>query len=745
MSRPDKNLNKGGIVNLRVTGEHYFILSLLLILFFLLLPRPAIADGIGGFLELNYSNTRTDTEDETGVNTKTKTGSFNQLYDLSLSKTFYPNLFLNAGGTFKNSEIQSYVDDEGSESSTTSIRPFVDLTLRNPVFTAGGKYNMREVKTSGTDSDQLTTINENYSAVFGWRPAGLPSLDMRVDTTNHYDKDRVIQDTVNDFFSLSLRYIPEYEQLSGLDVRYQPTYTKINNRLDDVITTNLTHNGRLTFSDTFYNRRVSLSTSYNIAHTEAEITTSSTTGEIFTQLFPFSGLSVIDDTPDEGALNANSDLIDGNLAEGAGINIGRGDTQPRNIGLDFVTASEVNVIYVWTNRELPSQIANSFSWDIYTSQDNQNWTLLSTVPVAIFGSFQNRFEINFLNVKTRYIKVVTSPLSAAEAALAPGFADPDNIFVTEIQAFLKTSSSQIERSVHDSTTNHIYNLDVRARILDVPTLFYEFSYFLTKAASSFTNSTLSNGLSVSRSFGSDITTQARVSREDTVLQEDNGVSYLYNASVTARPLQTLSHTLNYSGELQETGDEKTNSNSIFLNNSAELYKGVNINLNGGVSFQRKNSGENTRNMTFSFGSGIVPHRRLAIDLYFSSADIRQTGGERDMSDTTQRETVGVSYKPFDTMYLLVSFERIKTDSAAQDLMNYGASWSPFPDGSLQFTFSYNENLNSDGEKVTLISPNVRWNISRRTFLDLSSQYLKSESVSQTSDSIISSATFRTAL
>jgi len=704
-----------------------------------------LADGISGLLELNYNNSRTNAEDETGVRTLSKTGSFNQLYTLSLNRAFYPNLFLNAGGAFEKNDARSSIDDTVSEVSITSIRPFIDLSLKGPVLSAGTMYNTREVTTSGADADRLSIVNEKKSAFLGWKPAGLPSLDVRFDTTNLYDKDRAILNNTNDFLSLALRYTPEYEQLKGLELRYQPAYTKTNNRLDDVITTNTAHNGRFTFSDSFYDRRVSLYTSYNIAHSETEIRTSSATAEILTQLFPFSGLSAVDDTPTEGALNVNSDLIDGNLTAGAGINIGRGDTNPRNIGLDFVTASEVNIIYVWTVRELPPQIVNSFSWDIYTSPDNQNWTLYATVPIAGFGSFQNRFEITFSNVKTRYIKVVTTPLSPAEAALVPGFTDPDNILVTEVQAFLGTPASQTGRTVEDSMTNHIYNFDVRTRITDTPVLFYEFSYFLTKTASSFTNTTLSNGLSLSHNLSRAVTALARISREDSVLQEDKGVSYLYHASVTARPLQTLSHTINYSGELLETGGERTNSNALFLNNSAELYKGIHINLNGGLSFQKKNSGENTRNMTFSLGSGIVPHRRLTIDLYYSNGDTRQTGGDQDISDKTERETVGLSYKPFDTMYLLVSFERSKTKGETRDLMNYGANWSPFPDGSLQFTFSYNENLTSDGEKVTLVSQNVRWKISRRTFLDLSGQYLETKSESQKSDSMISSATFRTAL
>ncbi|MEW6599539.1 MAG: hypothetical protein AB1499_01075 [Nitrospirota bacterium] len=737
---------KAELTSVSRQGSAVFFLIFLLVLDCLFVPGSADADGMGGYLELNYNNTRTYTDDdETGVNSLSKTGSFGQLYNLTLSRSFYPNLFLNAGGTFENTAVRSSSDDNASVMTTTSWRPFADLTLKSQVFTAGGKYNIREVRTTGSDTDQLIRLNENYSAVFGWKPAELPSVDVRFDTTNLYDKDRIIQDTKQDLLSLALRYMPEYNLLKGLDVRYQPTYTKIDNMLDGVVTTSLAHNGRVTYSDSYYKRRITVYTSYNISHSETKITTSSSTSEILTQLFPFSGLSAVDDTPAEGVLAENSDLIDGNLTVSAGINIGVGDTKPRNIGLDFSTASDVNIIYVWVNRELPAQIVNSFSWDIYTSQDNQNWTLYSTVPAASFGAFQNRFEISFSNVKTRYIKVVTTPLTAAEAALAPGFTDPGSILVTEIQALLRTPSSEFGRKLEDTATNHIYNLDIRTKIMDVPVLFYEFSYFLTKVASSFTNTTLSNGFSVNHGFGGNITTQARVAREDTVLQEDNGVSYLYNASLTARPLQTLSHTINYSGELQETGDERSNSNSLFISNSAELYKGVNVNLTGGVSFQRANSGQSTRDMSFSLGSGIVPHRRLTIDMYYSNADTRQTGGDQDISEKTERETLGLSYKPFDTIYLLFSFERVRTESETKDLYNYGANWSPFPDGSLQFTFSSNQNINSDGDIVTLISPNVRWKISRRTFLDLSGQFLKNESDAQTSESTIFSTTFRTAL
>jgi hypothetical protein len=723
-----------------------FFLPLLLSLNFLLTAGPAIADGIGGYLDLNYSNSATETADETGETSTTKSAEFNQLYNLTLKRTIYPNVFLNAGGIFEKSTTNSSIDGEDITSSTTKLRPSVDLTMKNQVFTLGGRYNIREERTTGSDALTVTNVNENRTIIFGWKPEGFPSLDMRIERTNLFDRDRLNQDTATDFLGLMFQYAPEYGYLKGLDIRYQPSYSKIHDKLDDITTKDLTHNGRLTYADTFFNKRVSLFMSDNISYTVTEVTTSSSTAEVSTQLFPFAGLSAIDDSPGEGALDLNGELIDGNLTSGTGINIGLppasgGDTRPRNIGLDFAAGSEVNSVLVWVDRELPAQIAGSFSWDIYTSTDNQTWTLLTTVPLAPFGPFQNRFEINFSQVTARYIKVVTKPLEISGTLGVPG--DFSNIFITEIQAFLKKSSGEFGRKVKDTRTSNIYNLDVKTKILDVPSLFYEFSYYVTKVASSFTNSTLSNGLSASHSFSSIVSAQARAAREDTVIEDKKGATYLYNASITARPLKTLSHTLNYSGQIEETDGEKGSTNALFLNNVAELYKGININVNAGASVQKKDTGEKTTNTVFSVGSGIVPHKRITFDLYYSGTNTKHSGGDlEELSDFSHRGTFGVSYKPVDTVYILASVEIITERDDSRNLQNFGANWSPFPDGSLQFTFSYNESLTSDGDKIRLMNPSARWNISRRAFLDLSSQFIRSESVSQTADSLTSSATLR---
>jgi hypothetical protein len=214
------------------------------------------------------------------------------------------------------------------------------------------------------------------------------------------------------------------------------------------------------------------------------------------------GLSVLDDTPADGALDQNPALIDGNLTVSAGVNIGLpplgGDTRRRNLGLDFLAVQEFNSLLVWLDRDLPFEIASAYSWDIYTSADNLSWTLYTTVPSAPFGHFLNRFEISFPAVRTRYIKVVTRPLSAA-VIIPPGFANPNLIFITEVQAFLNRPVQDFRGSTTRIFQN--YTLDVKTRLLNAPTLYHDFnSYYTEIGPDGRRRYNISNGLFFSHSF-----------------------------------------------------------------------------------------------------------------------------------------------------------------------------------------------------------------------------------------------------
>jgi len=56
-------------------------------------------------------------------------------------------------------------------------------------------------------------------------------------------------------------------------------------------------------------------------------------------------------------------------------------------------------------------------------------------------------------------------------------------------------------------------------------------------------------------------------------------------------LRTLHHSLVFNGRDEEIDGRPNNTHSIILYNTAQLYQGVDVNLNGGVTFIKQESGE----------------------------------------------------------------------------------------------------------------------------------------------------------
>jgi len=436
---------------------------------------------------------------------------------------------------------------------------------------------------------------------------------------------------------------------------------------------------------------------------------------------------------------SNSALIDGDVATSSGIDIGLpaiGEpTDPRNIGLDLLNVTEINQLLVWVHTDLSSNpaIANSFSWQIWTSSDNTTWTLLTTISPAPFGPFQNRFELNFSNVNTRYIKVVVSPLSPA----VPGAAGFPDIFITELQAFVTRPAEDAEGKTRNAS--HTYNLDARTRILDAPLLFYELNYFFNRIENSSDEQRydLSNALYVNHRLSRKLVGSARVGVENGEERDRKRLAYVYNASLAADPLRTLHHSLVLSGRTEEIDDRPNDTYSAFLYNTAQLYSGIDVNLNGGVNFTKQETEEKTRDFIINLGVNMVPHRAVVFVLNYSDRISKKWGGERRSDSTyTSILDVSVNYNPYRTLNLFASWEIIaERDRNTETTQDYTLNWSPFPDGALQFNLAYDENVRSqDNLKERIMTPSIRWNITKRSYLDVSYQIIRSKSDLQDTDS-----------
>lgn len=719
------------------------VLRLFLAVFALWPAVAARADGIGGLIEYNYSKGKTETRDSSAT-TESKSALFSQRYRLNLDKRFFPTVTLTAGGIFERTHGTSDVDGVEGDSTTTKIIPYVDLVLNTPLFTLGGGYRKDTSWAKSNDVSSPKLVREQSSGRFGYRPDGFPTLDLQVGRNENYDTGRIVRDNVEDYLNVSSRYRP----FRDLQLSYSGAYSNFTDRLLNNETRSAQNSGTVNYSHNFWQNRAGFSGAYNILDTRSEFTTGGQ-GEVTVSLFPFSGLAALSDTPGQVILLPNPSLMDGNTTAGSGIDIGvpppLGDARPRNMGLDFVVATESNTLFVWVDKPLPANVANTYTWEIYTSDDNFSWILRQAVSPAPFAPFDNRFEIRFQNVVSRYVKVVTRPLANLPP---PTVEHPDpNVFrsiqVTELQAFLRKPAAEV--SGKDSRTSQTLNLDARVRILDVPSLYYQASFFLAKVTDSPNRYTVSNALSANHQFSRVYSGSARVGTDYTEDGTGHTVSYRYDASLMAVPLPTLTQTLAYSGRTEDAKGSRSSSNAISLINTAELYKGINANLNGGISDATREGGEKTRSYNAGAGLGLVPHRTLNVNMSYSEQTSDRTGGGKpDVTSFSRTGTVNVSFIPVPTVYLYGDWNiNNQSGQPKSTTTTFTAGWTPFPDGTLHFSFPYTETRRSSDHSTDQgFSPTVRWNATRRASLDAGYSWFRSRSDFQESRSNVYSTNFR---
>jgi hypothetical protein len=269
--------------------------------------------------------------------------------------------------------------------------------------------------------------------------------------------------------------------------------------------------------------------------------------------------------------------------------------------------------------------------------------------------------------------------------------------------------------------------------LDIPTLYYELDYFYTRIdPDGQVRYTVSNGFSVNHRFTRFLSGRARVAREDGEEQKKRRSAWIYDAALEVTPLKTYTERLVFSGRDETIGGRRNNNNSIILYNILQLYKGLEVNLNVGQNFSKDESGLRTNETDFQILATVIPHPALNMTLDYKYSIIDQSGGNNASgSGNQQTGEFIISYRPFRTLFVVATIDLSTTPSqGTQVTQNYGLNWSPFPDGALQFRFFYNENLATGGVKTRIINPGVRWNITKRSYLDLSYQRNTNTSASQ---------------
>lgn len=678
----------------------------------------ARADGVGGYVELTAARTVTDTSTAGAVPAEQTVQSLLSRTYVTYTRRLFPNLQLFTGGLFEREAAGFEAADGGSvDTRRTRVLPFLRLTLRAAPYLAEVAYDRRQERT-GVAAGASESVQEVWRATVGWFEEKRPRMRLELFRRNNFDPRRQLLDSTVD----TAQFTSESRVGESFGLFYRGSIEETTDRIGGTRLRAGTNAGRATFAEQWLGRRLSLSGDVSLNRRRTQVRTTGA-GELVLPVFVPGALFSLDDTPERDPLGSNPALTDGDRTTGAGVDLGLpppgGDTRPRNLGVDLGSPAELNTLLVWIDRDLPPEIAASFSWRIYTSADNLDWILVETIPTAPFGPFENRFELRLPTVTARYVKAVVSPLAAS----VPGATSFPTIQVSELEAALRRRADQVEAVRTDTAS--LGNLSFRARLLEAAALDYELSYSVSQRRGSPALFTVSNGLSFSRTLGAIYSTSARLAREDRREREGDVVAVLYTASLTATPVPTLRHQAVLSGRREERPGGRVETSSVILSSTAELVRGVDLNLVIADSTLRRESGLVTDVRDVNLGATVVPHRALTVNAFYQdrTARSRGPGAGHELDDSRRAGELGAAWRPLPTVYVFLSRRLERTRLAADRTVDSSSiSFAPFPSGSLHVTVFYTETRRSDLDSVERVFvPTVRWDITPRMYAQLSYQ------------------------
>jgi hypothetical protein len=675
-------------------------------------------------LSANYDTIDSDTDQEnriTGETTETTSTVRRQRYFLNFSRQFYPYLVFSGGGNFALEKTGSEFEGGSTETEKTTVRPHLELKLLNPVFQTGIGYLDSEIRRE-VDGEQGTTQSlTTYYTFLSLKPDSWPDLDLRYSRT-YRSKEPATTDRLEELTTAHTNY-----QFEGGNVDYNFTLNESEDRKNDFTTQTRSHIAKIQYASSHLNGKLSMNTGYWFTHSETDL---QGTGSALIPQLRSAGLFSLDLTPEDGpALEPIGGLIDGNLVAPTSIDIGlAGDeTTLSNIGLDLGFETKVDTIYLWVDRELTPEVSSSFTWSIYTSDDNTDdseWQLLTTISPGIFGSFENRFELPFPEVTTRFIKVTVTPLLPS----VPGSGAFNNIFVTEMEIFTTITSED-----GFSSTSHNLNYNLGWRASDRTSVGYDWFYRNRQSSPADTeSSSMTNGVYLNHTLSDTFTASVRVSRQDR--DEPSGLSWTsnYSTALRANYMRTFNQTLTYSGTRSHSDWEDSKSDGVFLRNNAELYRGVTAYLDTGLSWGQTRNEPDTRSELLRAGSRLEPNDIMTVNLDYTANRSHVSGGETQLKETGSFQTFILPSR-FLSFFARLRFD--EDDSSRSTSQNYSLNWAPLPGGSVQFFLSYDQRIQSENnleEKV--ISPGLRWRITRYASFRTTYSFFTRESDTEVLDS-----------
>jgi hypothetical protein len=683
-------------------------------------PAEGRAEGIRLSGELTYQDQKEDTESkQTGEETDTDFSRFSQLYNIELEKQLFPYVDLRAGLLLDRNNGRLTTDDSRTKVTDRTRAYFFDLALNNPNYRAGLTYRDTEEELDGTNLPDMEIFRETYNAFVHWRPDALPSIDLNYRHSRAHDKPKTRKVKL-DFLDLNSRY--SYKNLA---LEYTYNRTDLKERIQNSGQLDILHDGSMAYATTLLGGRVSAT-----GRSQLTYRTSDPSGRQSIQLQtspPQGTYFLLDDSTPES--NTPGEFTTVNAANPL-TNVDIGPAGPPNLvsfGVEFPSPTRIDTVHVLpledsTDPSLASPaeidaVADLFSWQVFSSDDQETWTELN-VTRATYEVFENRFEISFLSpADVRFIKVATEPLSGGA---------PRSILIWQLQTF-ETVADSAGATIRSFRQN--YSLGLRSELSADTSSFYDLYYQIEDLDPSGRRRTLlTNSIRFRHLFGQKLVGTTRYLRSISRKSGDDddsvhNVQDSFVASLRADHLATFYQTLTYSAVYSHGDLGSSNTNTIWLRNSAELHPDWSASLDLGYA-RRSTPDEPTRyGPTVRFLSTLAPNRRMNFSLDYTFSLTKE---KHERTRRQHKWHLSSFFVPTDTLSMVATFTYNDDGTDGHQLsQDYSVTWAPFLDGDLDFSLTYRRLEDRSDRKQESITPALRWQL-RRGLLGILSYSIGSE-------------------
>jgi len=655
-------------------------LILILLIIFLVFVNISYALPIGLTANWQYSI-------DHGTST---TKSFFQSYSLDFSK------FLNPAISFSGNLRYTRIWTEGNVNEL--IAPLLSLGLSNDIFKFYLSLSGNDRKSTGLPTYSYRSVSAVWSS--NWRKKWIPNLMFTLGKNWNYDNSSPkIVDISNKYFATSI----SWNYLTN-QIYYNFNWNKTTNNIYNTESNTKSHFVRFQTSQSFFKKRLGVYFSQQFMYTSSTSYATPISGTSYIKQIKIDNI----EANSTSTLTAATYLIDGitkpTTTSGTSLYVPAGSKA--TISIQYIYPQTINLVYIYTFSDI-SSFANSFVWDVYTSNDGVTWNRVITGANFTYNKTDQRFEISTGTIKTQYIKIVMDQ---------PVLYD---FYITEAQTYQLISSSNFTPKFTTINRTYITNLTLSYKITQFLIASYNLYWRRNLVSDLPTYRNIINSASINWKHSKYFSPTFSISENI----NDNGVTknkiITYSISNTSQFLPTLySNIIASRSDNYKNGSKQATTNYVTITTAAQIYPDLSSTLRIGYSDTRNYLVNTTVNDVLNCGLDITmrltPRLTLGYNGNYNNI-IKGTGSD------SYTNMLNLTWRPSSIFSFKTNYYRTWTEgSEATD--GAGATITLAPTHKTQMSFIYN--WSSGTASMQRVLGSFSWTISKYFNLNLNGSYTK---------------------